>query len=78
MSWPASSAAMRCERADLTPLQSGRARSKQASVSYPVVLHTAIDGRDCRGLAEFYRELLGLHYRQGEEPPTDGRPDGED
>jgi len=47
-------------------------------VNYPVVLHTAIDTRDCRGLAEFYRELLGLHYRQGEEPPTDGRPDGAD
>ena len=29
--------------------------------SYPVLLNTAIDARDCRGLAEFYRELLGLH-----------------
>ena len=47
-------------------------------MNYPVVLHTAIDTRDCRGLAEFYRELLGLHYRQGDEPPTDGRPDGAD
>jgi hypothetical protein len=30
--------------------------------AYPVLLHTAIDAQDCRGLAEFYRELLGLHY----------------
>jgi catechol 2,3-dioxygenase-like lactoylglutathione lyase family enzyme len=45
---------------------------------YPVLLHTAIDARDCRGLAEFYRELLGLHYREGEEPPTDGSPDDAD
>jgi hypothetical protein len=33
--------------------------------SYPVLLHTAIDARDCRGLAEFYRQSLGLHYREG-------------
>jgi catechol 2,3-dioxygenase-like lactoylglutathione lyase family enzyme len=37
---------------------------------YPVLLHTAIDARDCRGVAEFYRELLGLHYRPGDEPPA--------
>lgn len=45
---------------------------------YPVLLHTAIDARDCRRLGEFYRELLGLHYREGEEPPTDGSPDDAD
>lgn len=45
---------------------------------YPVLLHTAIDAQGCRRLAEFYRELLGLHYRDGEEPPTDGRPDDAD
>jgi len=31
--------------------------------------------RDCRALGEFYRQLLGLRYREGEEPPTDGSPD---
>lgn len=45
---------------------------------HPVLLHTAIDARDCRGLAEFYRRLLGLRYREGEEPPTDGSPDDAD
>lgn len=45
---------------------------------YPVLLHTAIDARDCRGLAEFYRELLGLRYRAGEEIPTDGSEDDAD
>ena len=45
---------------------------------YPVLLHTAIDARDARALAEFYRRLLGLHYRAGEEPPTDGSPDEAD
>jgi len=44
--------------------------------SYPVLLHTAIDAPDCRGLAEFYRQFLRLHYREGEEPPADGGPDG--
>jgi catechol 2,3-dioxygenase-like lactoylglutathione lyase family enzyme len=45
---------------------------------HPVLLHTAIDAADCRGLAEFYRELLGLHYPEGEEPPTDGSADDAD
>jgi catechol 2,3-dioxygenase-like lactoylglutathione lyase family enzyme len=45
---------------------------------YPELLHTAIDARDCRALGEFYRQLLGLHYREGEEPPTDGSPDDAD
>lgn len=45
---------------------------------YPVLLHTAIDARDCRGLAEFYRLLLGLRYRPGDEPPTDGSEDDAD
>lgn len=36
---------------------------------YPELLHTAIDTTDARGLAEFYRQLLGLHYRPGDEPP---------
>jgi catechol-2,3-dioxygenase len=45
---------------------------------YPTLLHTAIDARDCRGLAEFYRQLLGLRYRAGEEVPTDGSDDDAD
>ncbi len=45
---------------------------------YPVLLHSAIDARDCRGLAEFYRELLGVRYRPGDEPPTDGSVDEAD
>jgi catechol 2,3-dioxygenase-like lactoylglutathione lyase family enzyme len=45
---------------------------------HPILMHTAIDATDVRGLAEFYRELLGLHYRPGDEPPTDGSLDDED
>ncbi len=45
---------------------------------FPVLLHTAIDARDCRQLGEFYRQLLGLRYREGEAPPTDGSPDDAD
>ena len=41
-------------------------------------MHTALDSTDVRGLAEFYRELLGLQYRLGDEPPTDGSVDDED
>ncbi len=46
--------------------------------TYPVLMHTALDATDVRGLAEFYRELLGLRYRPGDEPPTDGSTDDED
>jgi catechol 2,3-dioxygenase-like lactoylglutathione lyase family enzyme len=45
---------------------------------YPQLLHTAIDTTDVRGLAEFYREFLGLHYREGDEPPADGSTDDAD
>ncbi|MFI2511339.1 VOC family protein [Streptomyces sp. NPDC018972] len=33
------------------------------------------DSTDPRGLAEFYRALLGLVYRPGDEPPQPGQPD---
>ena len=45
---------------------------------YPQLLHTAIDTTDARGLAEFYRQLLGLQYRLGDEPPADGDDDDAD
>lgn len=34
-----------------------------------------LDSTDCRGLAEFYRELLGLVYSAGDEPPEAGERD---
>ncbi len=45
---------------------------------FPRLNQTAIDTTDCRGLAEFYRELLGARYRPGDEPPSDGTPDDAD
>ena len=45
---------------------------------YPRLLHTVLDTTDPRGLAEFYRELLGLRYRPGDEPPSDGAADDPD
>jgi catechol 2,3-dioxygenase-like lactoylglutathione lyase family enzyme len=45
---------------------------------HPRLLQTALDATDVRGLAEFYRELLGLRYRDGDEAPTDGSPDDAD
>jgi catechol 2,3-dioxygenase-like lactoylglutathione lyase family enzyme len=45
---------------------------------YPHILHTAIDTTDARALAEFYRELFGLRYRPGHEPPADGAADDAD
>ncbi|MGW1340583.1 VOC family protein [Kribbella sp. NPDC002412] len=46
--------------------------------AYPRRMHTALDTTDVRGLAEFYRELLGLQYRPGDEPPADGTVDEAD
>jgi len=45
---------------------------------FPELMHTALDATDVRGLAEFYRVLLGVRYRPGDEPPADGSADGED
>ena len=41
----------------------------------PALRQVVLDGTDIRTLAEFYRELLGLRYRPGDEPPAPGRPD---
>ena len=45
---------------------------------HPQLLHTVLDAVDARGLAEFWRELLGLHYRPGDEPPAAGAEDTAD
>jgi Glyoxalase-like domain len=45
---------------------------------YPRLLHTVVDATNARQLAEFYRELLGLRYRPGDEPPADGTSDDAD
>lgn len=45
--------------------------------TYPVLMHTAIDALDCRALAEFYRQLLGLRYRPGDEIPAEGVDDSD-
>jgi catechol 2,3-dioxygenase-like lactoylglutathione lyase family enzyme len=34
-------------------------------------MHTALDATDARALAEFYRQLLGLRYRPGDEQPAE-------
>jgi len=44
---------------------------------YPVLMHTALDATDVRELAEFYRQLLGVRYRPGDEPPADGVDDSD-
>ena len=49
-------------------------------MSVPRILQTVLDTEDPRGLAEFYRVLLALSYRPGDEQPGPGEPDphGED
>jgi catechol 2,3-dioxygenase-like lactoylglutathione lyase family enzyme len=38
-------------------------------------VQVVLDTTDARALAEFYRELLGLQYPRGQEPPAAGQPD---
>lgn len=45
------------------------------SETYPFLRATVLDATDARGLAEFYRQLLGFRYRPGDEPPAPGEPD---
>src|SRR3954462_571493 len=47
-------------------------RTETTVTDYPTLLHTVLDTTDVRGLAEFYRRLLGLQYRSGDEPPAEG------
>lgn len=35
-------------------------------------MHTVVDATNVREVAEFYRQLLNLRYRPGDEPPADG------
>jgi hypothetical protein len=45
------------------------------TLQYPSYRQVVIDTTAARPLAEFYRQLLGLHYRPGHEPPPAGQPD---
>jgi catechol 2,3-dioxygenase-like lactoylglutathione lyase family enzyme len=45
---------------------------------YPQLLHTVLDTTRPRELAEFYRQLLGLRYRPGDEPPAEEAADEAD
>ncbi|MGS0687656.1 VOC family protein [Nakamurella sp. GG22] len=52
-------------------------REAGAAQTYPVVRQVVLDCTDVRKLAEFYRELLGMRYRPGDEPPSAGRDDAD-
>jgi catechol 2,3-dioxygenase-like lactoylglutathione lyase family enzyme len=45
------------------------------TAEYPQLRQVVLDCTDARALAEFYRRLLGLRYRPGDEPPAAGEPD---
>lgn len=49
-----------------------------AAPDHPQLLQTVLDATDVRALAEFYRQLLGLVYRPGDEPPVGAVPDDAD
>jgi catechol 2,3-dioxygenase-like lactoylglutathione lyase family enzyme len=47
----------------------------QTGTSVPLLRQVVLDTSDARASAEFYRELLGYSYRQGDDPPEPGHPD---
>jgi catechol-2,3-dioxygenase len=47
----------------------------KGETAFPALRQVALDSTDARGLAEFYRRLLGMTYRPGDEPPASGQPD---
>ncbi len=47
----------------------------EAGRRFPELLQVVLDCTDARALAEFYRQLLGLQYRPGDEPPAAGQLD---
>jgi hypothetical protein len=46
-----------------------------AEQRFPELRQVVLDCTHARGLAEFYRQLLGYSYRPGDEPPPAGEPD---
>jgi hypothetical protein len=56
----------------VTPRQKGRVK---AEPGFPQLRQVVLDCTDARLLGEFYRRLLGLRYRPGDEPPAPGEPD---
>lgn len=42
---------------------------------FPTIAQVVLDAPNARELAEFYRQLFGLIYRDGDEPPPAGGPD---
>lgn len=49
--------------------------SERAGLTYPRLSQVVLDSTDARAAAEFWRQLLGLIYRPGHEPPPPGDKD---
>lgn len=57
------------------PGTAAAASENRVMVDHPTLRQIVLDAVDARGLAEFYRALLGLRWRRGDEPPPVGEPD---
>lgn len=47
----------------------------ETNQGFPELRQVVLDCTDARALAEFYRQLLGFHYRPGDEPSVAGELD---
>jgi catechol 2,3-dioxygenase-like lactoylglutathione lyase family enzyme len=48
------------------------------AASFPRIVQVVLDTSDVRRLAEFYRELFGLDYRESDVPPPAGESDDQE
>jgi hypothetical protein len=64
-----------CRHGFRTQTPTSRRRSLKAEQGFPKLRQVVLDCTDARELAEFYRQLLDLRYRPGDEPPAAGQPD---
>ncbi len=61
--------------AALADLETAAAQASNRHPVTPRLRQIVLDSTDARAAAEFWRALLGLVYRSGHEPPTQGMPD---
>ena len=59
----------------MVPPPAGHAHPADFPPAVPQLLQVVLDARDVRAEAEFWRMLLGLTYRPGDEAPEDGDDD---
>jgi hypothetical protein len=73
--WPPRPLRLKRPRNPTRDVASAGQQNVQMPDTVPTLRSVVLDTTDARGLAEFYRQLLGYEYRPGDEPPGPEAPD---